>query len=366
MGLKNVILCIVLIFLSAGQAQIIVPDFGSRGDIPAQLRSDLMLTLRSEIGRQTGLEVRGTELITQGIASSLVPDLTISIAELEGGRYALSGEIRQLDPLLYNAPYAVSVLIVDAQDTRSSDIITIPFSFGTLIVAVTEIASQVKRFTEDIPALKAGDASLFITSQPAEATVLVNGIEVGRTAQLEVLELDAGNYTIELRKDGYLPTSRRIELRDGLLESVHIIMTPIAGGSIQINSRPVAEVLFEDETRGFTPLTLSALPGTRSIRLERQGFESLTLEVSVRDYRVTRIDPQLRPLHSSMLFWDSQAGQLIFIDGTLQTRTFLPDLRPGNYQVDVREAGQQRSFNLSVPAEGVYYLDLQLGQLQRY
>ena len=104
-------------------------------------------------------------------------------------------------------------------------------------------------------------------------------------------------------------------------------------------------------------MTLQALPGTHTVRLERPGFENLILTIPVRDYRVSRIDRSLRPLHSTMLFWDAE-DKLLFIDDELQIRSFSADLSLGFHTIRIREKGTERSFQVNLSAAGVYELDL--------
>jgi serine/threonine-protein kinase len=63
-------------------------------------------------------------------------------------------------------------------------------------------------------ALQPARATLFLTSTPSEAAVLVDGREVGRTP-LENLELEEGSHQIEVRRTGFVPWKTSVEARPG-------------------------------------------------------------------------------------------------------------------------------------------------------
>lgn len=345
----------------AAQAQIVVPTFATRGEVDPQVAQEFMSALRSELGRRTGLVISEGELITPGIAGSLDPVFTAYIADIEQLRYALSGEIRSQQGSRGN--FVVSVLMADATNNRSSDVISESLNAVTVTRTAATIAEQFLAFIQTEVALEVGTAGLFVSTQPSEATVFINGIEVGKTSALEVLMLRPGSYQVEFRKEGFLPTQRRVTLRAGVTELLHVQLTAVAGGSIQITSRPAAQVYINDEAVGQSPLTHQVAPGTTIVRLERPGFEPLQLEVPVQTYRVTRIDRQLTPRFNPMIFWSQAEGGLVTIGGTLRLAGYIADLEPGSYEVELRRQGRRKNFMITVPASGVYELDFEQERL---
>lgn len=357
---------LVCFFAVPVHAQIAVPTFGTRGGVPEALLTDFMIDLRTAIARDTGRQVTIGELITPGIAGSLDPDLVFTIAELDGARFGLSGEIRVAAPGQLQAPYVLSVMIGDVETRRTSDLISEPLSDTNLAVVASEVAAVVAMFVSADQQLALGEAGLFVSSQPSNARVLVNGIESGLTASMDVLMLEPGLYDIEIRKEGYLPAQRRVELKTGLTEMLNVPLTPIAGGSLQVISTPRANVRLDGREVGQTPLTVQALPGTHVVQLWRLGFETITLDTPVRDYRVSRVEQLLQPSAGTVLYWDAAPEQLVFIDGSLQIRAFLAGLEPGVHTLEVRTNGITETHTFVLPLSGTYRLELSSGALELF
>ena len=365
MSWRRLFICVPLLLsltaLTPAWAQLSVPTFGTRGDVPQEVLDTFMLALRRELVEATGLSVTIGELITPGIAASLDRELTLTIAELDSADYALSGEIRRAQPGALgaeSAPFVVSVLAAGGDARRSSDLITVSLNRDDLDEAVRELAAAVARFTSPQQGLVAGTAGLFIATQPAEAQVSINGVGSGPATELEVLMLEPGEYIVEVRQDGYLPAQRRVELTSGFTETLSVSLDPIAGGSLQIFTTPKANVRLDGREVGETPLTVQALPGSHVVELWRPGFATLSVETLVRDYRVSSLSEVLRPNANISLYWDAAPEDLVFVNGQLQLRPYLTNATPDLYRFEVRRRGQVRSFIVDLPA-GVHHLNLQ-------
>jgi hypothetical protein len=359
---------LAIVLLSFGRAQaedsssqaIVVPTFGVRGEVDEQVLQDFMRIFRGAVAERTGLQVQPGELVSQGLAGSLEPDFAFFSARLEGTRFAVLGEIRAVAET-----YAVSMLVADATSERSSDVFDEAFSVATAPQVAVALAAEVARFVTPIEGLQPGSASLFISSQPSGAEVFINDNKIGETGTLDVVSLQPGSYQIEVRSEGFLPETRRVELKDGVTELVNVVLTPVAGGSLQIITSPSSEIFIDDRSVGVAPITVPALPGTRVVRLQRPGFETVSREVQVRENRVTRIEESLRPSFERMVFWNLQGAGLLTIDGVLQTGSHA-ELLPGDHVFEVRQGGQQRVYTVTVPETGVYRFDLETGRLEPY
>ena len=359
--LRCAVALLVLVLACTGVAQISVPTFGTRGEVQAQVVEEFMAEFRAAVAAATGLEVRSGELITPGIAGSLEPEFAVLIAELDGARFAISGEIAGLvDP--GGEPYAVNLIVVDAERARSTDLTTRMLDPLAVAPAAAELAAAVAAFTSAAVELPRGDAGIFVSSEPGEAQVFLDGVSIGRTSKLDVAMLAPGRYQLELRKDGFLPETRTVELRAGDTSFVHVVLTAISGGSIQVAAEPAAQVLLDGVPSGRTPLTLSALPGTHRVTLQREGFLEETFEVLVRNYRVTRLEAALVPAVDPLVFWDEWREVLVLIDGELQPGAYAPALAPGLHTFELIGT-TTRSFLRAVPESGAFRLDLETGEL---
>lgn len=361
----------LLIFLCTGAAvsQIAIPTLGSRGD-PARsaeltsLINSFTEELREAVA-EAGLEVSDAELITPGIAGSLDPEYTKLIAELDGMRYAISGEIAVAVDERAQSPYVVNMIVVDAEQDRATDLITRPLSQADLRMTAAGLARLIVRFTEQALALPVGDAGLFVVTQPGEAEVYLDGVRIGMTPVLDVVMLEPGRYQLEIRKEGFLPEVRTVELRSQTTTFEHVPLAAIVGGSIQVVSTPPAEVFLDGESQGFTPLFMPAPPGVQTVRLERDGFEAAVASVPVRNYRVSRLDLKLEPAQQPLLYWPIEREYLVLIDGIIQPQGYAPAARPGLIEVEVRRGRERHVHQVVLPARGAFELDLETGELTR-
>lgn len=363
----RVALFVLICLATFARSQVTVPTFGTRGDVPEVVVASFMTSFRDAVAARSGLEVDRGELITAGIASSLDPALTmLIIAELEGTRYALSGEISRGSGD-ETSMYMISLIVVDAVQERSSDVLSASFDIEDLVLAASELAEQIAVFVAAASGLPEGDAELWVSSQPGQAELRVNGVPVGFTSQLEVLALAEGRYEIEVRKEGFLPETRMLELTSGETQFLNIRLTPIAAGSILVSSHPRARVRVDGIDHGWTPVAVEASVGEHEVQLERDGFETSTLSVRVRDFfRVTRVQEALTPLTDPLLFWDEERPYLVFIGGVLQPGGYAVGIGPGLLDIDIRIAGEIRSYLRALPDSGTFLLDLESGQLIRF
>lgn len=359
--LRSSLILAFLLLPGSALSQLSAPTFGARGGVPTPIIEAFMSSFRSELGRATGLEVRNGELITPGIAGSLEPEFALLIADLDGARYALSGEIAA--PSMEGEPFGVNLIVVDAELNRSSDLMTWPLDQEAPKLTARALAELVAEFTQAAHELPPGNAGVFVSSEPGEAQVFIDGVSIGRTSLLDVAMLAPGRYRLELRKDGFLPDSRTVDLRGGDTTFVHVAMTAIAGGSIQVNSQPPARVFLGDTPSGVTPVTLPARPGTHRVTLSRAGFVDETFELLVRNYRVTRLQATLTPSVEPLVFWKEEREHHVLIDGRLQLGDYAEGLEPGLREFELMRLGRSRTFLRAVPERGVFELDLETGEL---
>jgi hypothetical protein len=360
---RTVVWVCLLLALGAAHAQLVVPTFGARGEVPPALTARFMEVFRQQLGIRTGLAVLPGTTIAQTLVGRLEPDVAAAIATLGGGRYSVAGEIIALDSGLRQRSYTVNLLVTDARTRRASDLFSQPLSPTDLTAAVAALTRAVGAFVSPASAPAQGSASLFITSNPAGAAVFLNGVEVGTTAN-PLLPLAPGTYEVELRKEGFVPESDTVTLEMDETQFLAFSLAEIRGGSILVSSVPSAEVFLDGRRVGRTPLTVEAQPGVRTLRLARPGFEPHTQSVTVRNFFVSRV-PQVRlePVYESLVFWTPLTGFTVSIDGVARPRNFAPNLQPGLHRVVLSRSGVDIPFSFELPRPGIFELDLQTNEL---
>lgn len=366
--LRVIALLTVAILIGAALAQVAIPNLGSRGDAPGDDVEEFEAVIEMFTGdlraavAERGLDVTRGELITPGIAGSLDAEYAKLIAELDGVRYAVSGEVAVAGGTSQD-PFVVNLIVVDAQEDRATDLISRPLGPGDSRAIADALAAEIVRFTEQALAIPSGDAGLFVSSQPVEADIYLNGVRVGLTPSNDVLMLAPGRYRLELRKEGFLPEVRTVELRSGATTFESLPLSAINGGSILVESNPSAEVYLGGEPQGTTPLFIPAPPGVADVRLERPGFRPATTSVPVRNYRTSRLELQLEPMHEPLLFWDVEREYFLIIDGVLQSGSYARNVQAGLLDVEIRRGGVNRSYRIALPSSGAHELDLETGEL---
>jgi hypothetical protein len=361
-------LTLFLAFLSfAGvvQAQIIVPNFRARGEVPAPLVTQFMDVFRQQLELRTGLSVLPGITTAPPLVGSLDPEVAAAIATLGGGRYSVAGEIIATPAGIRQTSYTVNLLVTDARTRRASDLYSQPLEPRDPTEAVAVLTRSVGAFISPGSAPATGSASLFITSEPRGASIYLNGVNVGTTeGQDRFILLAPGTYEVEIRKKGYIPESDTVTLRMDQIEFMALNLTENRGGSIQVSSVPAAEVYLDGRLVGRTPLTVEAEPGVRTLRLARPGFASETQGVTVRNFFVSRVpEVRLEPGYDNLVYWEPLAGYTVRIDGILRPRNFASSLQPGVHRVLLSRRETNIDFTFTLEERGIFELDLQSHEL---
>ncbi len=358
------LLLVGLLFVSAAQAQIVVPEFSTRGDVPSEVTARFLDAFRQQLAARTELEVSAGSIFAPPPKGGVDPEVARAVASLADNRYGLTGEIIASPGVISEeTPYTINLLVVDAQTGRTSDLISEPLSTRDYLGAVAELTSAVSAFINPANPLSSGSASLFISSQPRQAQIRIDGAYVGSTSEVGLISLAPGRYSVELRKAGFVPELETVVLEVDHTEFINFELMPIRSGSVQVTSTPVAEVFVDDTPVGTTPLTVSAEPGVRTLRLERPGFVPETQAVRVRNFFVSRVSATLEPRSGTLLYWTPPAGFSVAIDSEPRERGFVSELSPGPHRVELRRGVNTIRFTLDVPETGVYEIDFQTRSL---
>lgn len=128
---------------------------------------------------------------------------------------------------------------------------------------------------------------LAITSAPADATVWINDERVG-TTPYEVNHA-TGTYTIRVEKAGFVSQVQDVSLEAGQPYPLHLALPPTDTegreptlASLAISSTPAdATVWIDGEPVGTTPYAITQQPGTYHVRVQKDGFEAQTQQVSL-------------------------------------------------------------------------------------
>jgi hypothetical protein len=129
--------------------------------------------------------------------------------------------------------------------------------------------------------LEATAASIDINSTPSGATVLLNGEAMGVTP-IVLKDLDAGDYTLELKFEGYAPYSEKLTLNKGETVQRNVTLEK-ANTVLSIDSNPSgAEIFIDGKDMGKTPYkAVNIKPGIYKVEIKKDGYLPFTTQVKV-------------------------------------------------------------------------------------
>jgi hypothetical protein len=143
---------------------------------------------------------------------------------------------------------------------------------------------------------------LIVKTALPDAEVLVDGQVVGRTPLPSSLTLVPGRRSVELRRAGYVPSQKQIELGDGAsgtlafdLEEDPATATEGWGYLVLSVSEDQAEVTIDGRSRGVYRQSLRVLPGAHLLRVERGGFEPIERITDIRPRAETLVRVTMQP-----------------------------------------------------------------------
>ncbi|MEM7735889.1 MAG: PEGA domain-containing protein, partial [Deinococcota bacterium] len=171
------------------------------------------------------------------------------------------------------------------------------------------------------------------------------------------LELAAGSYDIDVRADNFLSGRRTIVLEAAQTNFVQFALIPAAGGSVQVRTTPAAEIYLAGFAYGASPVTIPVQAGEHEVFVFRPGFSPETHAVTVKDFRVSRLDVTLTPITDNLLYWQAPAGFEVLINGELRAG-YLPNPDAGTYAIEMRRSGRSIRFEVVLEQAGIFELDL--------
>lgn len=183
----------------------------------------------------------------------------------------------------------------------------LPQQISVKFTGRTPLVKQVKMMLDS--------GTLVCSSEPAGATVVVNGEERGVTP-LTLERLPKGRSSVTFRLDGYQSATREVDLRPGDERNLSVALTPLPG-EIQVTSDPRgARIYLDGKLRGNAPLKLSGLvQGEYLIRAEGQGLVPFEKTVYAKAGECVDVEMRLESDCGTLEVRSNPAGAQVLIDG---------------------------------------------------
>jgi eukaryotic-like serine/threonine-protein kinase len=176
------------------------------------------------------------------------------------------------------------------------------------------------------PVPSADKSAIHIVTDVLGATATLYG-PAGRTLSAcqtpcSFNNLEPQRYSLEIKKDGYLPVQTAIETESGQTVDQKFHLDALAKG-LYVSSRPSGADIFINGAKqpGQTPVTIPLGPGQYNLVLRLPGYEAYSGQIQVKDNVQTTLDAELKEkAQQGHVAWaqvnSTPQGAEIFIDGS--------------------------------------------------
>lgn len=159
--------------------------------------------------------------------------------------------------------------------------------------------------------------ALEIKTEPAGASVLVNGLERGKTP-LSLIGIPKGYISVTVKHEGFKNETRELKMTAGEVQNLYLALQPLEG-TLQLNTVPEGgRIYLNDIFRGKAPLTLTNVePGIYKARAELEGFAPIEREINIKNGTSVSEEFRLSNVMGRLEIRTNPAGAQVFVDGKL-------------------------------------------------
>jgi serine/threonine-protein kinase len=196
-------------------------------------------------------------------------------------------------------------------------------------------------------------SGILVVSEPAGATVEVDGRQVKETTPTAILGPAAGTHVVRLHLEGHGDVERRVSFSPGERALVDVEL-PLRNRRVEVKTAPAGAMLFVDGklVSGTTPTLMTITEDDfHELRAERNGYEPLTYFMKPEDHQTVlelTLDPEKEP--RGMLSVDGPTAAEVWLDDAytgFTTPTLGFRIRAGDHVVELR-SGDLRSASSKV------------------
>ena len=207
--------------------------------------------------------------------------------------------------------------------------------------------------------------SISIKSEPTNATIYLDGDEIGITPQ-NITDLKPGKYTVEVGMDRYEVWSECVDVVPNKTITLKATLQ-LRTGSIMIESVPTkARIYLDGKEAGVTPETLrSIVPGTHKVEIKMDGLEIWREIVEIEADKESTLKAVLQLKPGSINIKSEPTNATMYLDGKEigTTPATITDLMPGEYKLELKMDGYDvwgESINVETDIEVTLTATLQL------
>ena len=135
-------------------------------------------------------------------------------------------------------------------------------------------------------------STLYVTSNPSEALVLIDGKSAGKTPLTK--KMSAGKYKVTVYQKDYYAKEMTIDLASGAKKDIHVDLDKCTG-ELAITSTPsFAYVYLDGNHKGQTPLQISdVITGSHSVKFQKKGYFPESEKVNIKINERSNVNMQL-------------------------------------------------------------------------
>ncbi len=194
-------------------------------------------------------------------------------------------------------------------------------------------------------------ASLILSSDPALAKVILDGVTQSKRSNATFKELAPGPHTVRVEKNGYTAQEKQVTLEAGSESRLSFVLPPAPGanGTLEIRVTPYATFFVDgrqvDANKVSTRINLK--PGRYNVRAVHPAFSPKTWTgVTIEPNAVKRLSfdfvPSAEARNGSLRITSGGAWAYVYLDGQNTGKTtpcILTDLATGSHAVSLFREG---------------------------
>lgn len=162
---------------------------------------------------------------------------------------------------------------------------------------------------------------LYVTSTPADATLMCDGINLGQTPAT-VMDVAAGEHLLILSKPGWREVRKTVVTQPGERQSVDLKLEPLTGLLLILSKSSGVDIDLDGVSAGKTPLCLhDAAFGLHRITASAPGHLPRVITVTVADRIPQKIEINLMSDSARLMVETAPSGAVITLDGAVIGKT---------------------------------------------
>ncbi|WFN34418.1 PEGA domain-containing protein [Methanogenium sp. S4BF] len=229
----------------------------------------------------------------------------VLVRKQELGTLAVSSNPSGAAIYLDGAYYGTTPMTISGLTAGLHDLELTKAGYEDAVMLVSIYADQVTTVSKSLLKISSpSTGSIQVTSNPAYASISVNGIYYGETkpgTPLIISGLSPGRYSVQATLTGYSDAVTSAVVNAGAATPISFSLSPvtpdITTASLKVTSAPAGAMVYMDNVlAGITPLTVPDItPGVRAVTVTLSGYRNQVVSVDLAAGESGSLDVALDP-----------------------------------------------------------------------